>query len=423
MAFNPIANFNQGVQTAQNEQAAQRQNQISGLQNSLTGQMQQGGFDPSSSVEMQQLGALDPRAAAGSLSVFQELDDSRQKAFFQDARKGREMLENQDFNGFLDLTSNRLDAIQKLGGDPSDVMSVLQTFNNGDLQGTIGQLKAAEQAGMQITDSKGRAFLSDPLDREVKKQRLSGDGRTATQKDFATFQDLTRKAMESGDPKDKQKAERFGRASRLIRETEQEKADIKVTQKEREAVAKANVARKQGFIDSGIESAKGAASVRRALNLLDEVETGGFDNLALKAKRLFGIEGANEGELSNLMGKAVLAQLKPIFGAAFTAREGDALAEIEAKFSNSSASNKRLLENALKLIDRAARRGIAAAENQGDDFTADEIRNTLAFKLEDKVDDTFTTETKEAVKKGGQMMTDANGNRAMVYPDGTFEEQ
>ena len=124
--------------------------------------------------------------------------------------------------------------------------------------------------------------------------------------------------------------------------------------------------------------------MRRALNLLDETETGGFDNLALKAKQLFGVEGANEGELSNLLGKAVLAQLKPIFGAAFTAREGDALAALEAKFSNSPASNKRLLENALKLIDRAARRGIAAAESQGDEFTANEIREALAFDISEK---------------------------------------
>ena len=76
------------------------------------------------------------------------------------------------------------------------------------------------------------------------------------------------------------------------------------------------------------------------------------------------------------------------------------------------------MENALKLIDRAARRGIAAAENQGDNFTADEIRNSLAFKLEDKVDKVKPKQKKQ----GGQIMVDANGNRAMVFPDGTFEE-
>ena len=38
----------------------------------------------------------------------------------------------------------------------------------------------------------------------------------------------------------------------------------------------------------------------------------------------------------------------------------------------------------LKIINRAARRGLAAAEEQGDDFTANEIREAMAFKLEEK---------------------------------------
>ena len=38
----------------------------------------------------------------------------------------------------------------------------------------------------------------------------------------------------------------------------------------------------------------------------------------------------------------------------------------------------------MKIINRAARRGLAAAEEQGDDFTANEIREAMAFKLEEK---------------------------------------
>ena len=108
------------------------------------------------------------------------------------------------------------------------------------------------------------------------------------------------------------------------------------------------------------------------------VKTGGFDNVSLKAKQLFGIEGGDEAELSANLGKNVLAQLKPIFGAAFTAKEGERLEVIEAGFGKSTAGNIRLLENALTIVDRAARRGIAAAEDQGDEFTANEIRDVLA---------------------------------------------
>ena len=35
---------------------------------------------------------------------------------------------------------------------------------------------------------------------------------------------------------------------------------------------------------------------------------------------------------------------------------------------------------------------------------------------------TFTEKSQGAKKEGGQIMIDANGNRAMVYPDGSYEE-
>ena len=314
---------------------------------------------------------------------FLQLDDQRKKALFTDAREVNTRLAAGDVNGAMGVIQQRLDFLTQNGGDTTDSMEIGNLIQSGNIQGARDLLSATEDVGMKITDNQGNPFLRD-LDLE--RQRVTGKvTKTATQKDFSTFQDLLTKAKESGDPKDMKKAERFGRAARFIRETEQEKADIKVTQKEREAMVKANVTRKQGFIDSGIEAANGAANVSRALNLLDELKTGGFDNFALKAKRLFGVEGADEGELSNLMGKAVLSQLKPIFGAAFTVTESDKLDALEAGFGKSTANNKRLLENSLKIINRAARRGIAAAEDQGDEFTANEIREALSFKLEDKL--------------------------------------
>jgi hypothetical protein len=84
------------------------------------------------------------------------------------------------------------------------------------------------------------------------------------------------------------------------------------------------------------------------------------------------------------LGKNVLAQLKPIFGAAFTVKEGEELKRIEAGFGKSTAGNIRLLKRTLKLVDRASRRGIAAAEDQGDAFTAGEIRSSLESALEEQ---------------------------------------
>jgi hypothetical protein len=158
---------------------------------------------------------------------------------------------------------------------------------------------------------------------------------------------------------------------------EQEKSGIKVSEAGAKKGAEGAATRQQGFIDSGVEAADGLGNAYQVRSLLDSVETGGFDNAALKAKQLFGIESADEAQLSAGLGKAILAQLKPIFGAAFTAAEGDRLQKIEANFGKSTEGNKRLISEIIKTTEKAAKRGIRAAESQGDKFSADEIRSAL----------------------------------------------
>jgi len=196
-------------------------------------------------------------------------------------------------------------------------------------------------------------------------------------------------AMQTGDADliagKKNNLENFQRLTNKFGATTQEKSDIKVAEEEAKVGAKGRATRLQGYIDSGIDAADSVSNLKRTIDLMAQVETGGFDNVALKAKRLFGVESANEAELSANMGKSILAQLKPIFGAAFTAAEGERLEKIEANFGKSTEGNVRLLKSALKIADRAARRGLRAAENAGDDFTAEEIKNAMIYEQE-KVD-------------------------------------
>jgi len=133
----------------------------------------------------------------------------------------------------------------------------------------------------------------------------------------------------------------------------------------------------QGYIDSGVEAADSVGSLSRAIELLDLVETGGIDAAALKAKQVFGIETADEGELANELGVAVLSQLKPIFGSAFTAQEGQRLERLSAGFGKSPAANKRIIKKQLEIAKRAARRAVRAAREQKDFFTAEEIEEAL----------------------------------------------
>lgn len=147
------------------------------------------------------------------------------------------------------------------------------------------------------------------------------------------------------------------------------------------ATGKAGAERQAGFIDEGLRAADSIPVINRAMELLDSVSTGGLDAAKLAATNFFGITGADEGELSNNLGKAVLSQLRATFGAAFTEKEGARLSEIESGFGKSTAVNRRLLGQTKAIVERAARRGIEAARSAGDEFTAQEIERALRMTL------------------------------------------
>lgn len=136
------------------------------------------------------------------------------------------------------------------------------------------------------------------------------------------------------------------------------------------------------LITRGIAAAESTATVRRALTLLDRVKTGGPAAVSLALKQRLGIEGADEGELSNSLGKAVLSQLRETFGAAFTENEGLRLDRIEARFGKSVAANRRLLEQALRMAERTAKRARKTALERDDAGTVQDIDDLLTFTLD-----------------------------------------
>lgn len=172
----------------------------------------------------------------------------------------------------------------------------------------------------------------------------------------------------------------------LSKETAEEKRQAEVAtvgaKKEAEVTGKGIGVRRQAAINKGIDASEGFANLVRARDLLESIPTGGVSAVSLRAKQIFGVEGADEAELSNRMGKAVLSQLRATFGAAFTAKEGDQLKDIEAGFGKSTEGNRRLIEQTMKIVGRASRRGIRAAEAAGDLEAAQDIRDALAFRLD-----------------------------------------
>lgn len=310
------------------------------------------------------------------------------------------MPEDQWGDGF----KQRIEMLDQQGRDPSDTIKVMQAWANNPAQG-----KKIVESMLAMSDQ-------DSFD-AYKDANEGAEGRGASTKAFApitiinpdtkekrlvtpTFNPKTNKAELS--------AFDMPEGFEISKETAEEERAAEVVQvgeKERVKVGSKSIAqRNQGYIDSGVEAADSMSGIGEAIELLDIVGTGGYEAAALRAKQTLGIESADEGELANALGLAVLSQLKPIFGSAFTSEEGARLERLSAGFGKSPEANKRILKKQLKIAERAARRAIRAAKESGDTFTENEIKNGLYSAM------------------GGELMEDAEGNKAYKMPDGSYKE-
>lgn len=308
----------------------------------LAGQaLQEGGGD-----SLQELFSVAPELGADIQNRLGIQSGKDFDQFAESARIGEAMLGSGQVDEFINFANQRADILDAQGRNseqtrriasiarvnPSAAMQELRTFNQS------------------ITDV-----------REVRK--------TARQQEFEQFQQ-----MKEGPDK-----ERFGKMIGAVssRETPEELA-AKVSAREG---AKGAEERQQEAINQGVTAADSIANLNRTIDLLDKVKTGGLASANLSAQRLFGVEGADAGELSNRLGIAVLGQLKETFGAAFTAQEGERLERLSASFGKSPAANRRIIEQALKLAERKAERGIRAAEARNDTESAQSIRDAMDFSL------------------------------------------
>ena len=157
---------------------------------------------------------------------------------------------------------------------------------------------------------------------------------------------------------------------------------IAVATKRAEEEAKAQGKNKAAFqksdTESGMLAAQSIPSIQRSIELLDNIKTGGFDSVKLRAKQFLGLESADEAELFFNLRKSVLAQLKPTFGGSFTAEEGKLLSDIEASTDKSSAGNIRLLKRGLVLANKRAKIGIRAATEGRDTRSAEVIQGFIS---------------------------------------------
>ena len=202
----------------------------------------------------------------------------------------------------------------------------------------------------------------------------------------------------------------------ILRNAREEQVDFAQAKSSATAEGAALVERAQDAIDVGYDAAMALPVLNRALLLMDEVKTGGWSSVAIKARQAFGIESADEGELASLLGKGVLSQLKGTFGAAFTASEGKRLESIEANMGANPETNRRLMQNAITIMNRAIDRGISAADNP--DTTA-ELNSLRAITLGETIPATPTDPINFI--EGDVVVNPTTGER-LKYTNGAWEK-
>jgi len=336
-----------------------------------------------------------PQFLAGQRQEERTLSKERLQAAAEDLRRARRLLDAGNLQGVRDLAQERVGMIQELGGDPGDTQGLLSladaaiagdrnAFNALNAQVDAGLQSAADRGIIKLREARedkfidiqgGKALFQTPGGeveaREIKGLSVSDLKTTKTVQSSKilpggvtqiTFKDGTTEVRKVS-----------GEELRIVKDAEDRGVTLAQASSAARATGSAEARRTQKTINEGVEAVQGIPILRRGLQLLERVETGGIDAVRLRAKELFGIEGADEGELSANLGRAVLGQLRETFGAAFTEREGARLERMSAGFGKSPVSNKRLLRQALVLIQGASDRGLRAAGRAGDDSAIEQI--------------------------------------------------
>jgi len=363
-------------------------------------------------------------------------EEERKKTLFQDAATARQYFDKGDFGSIADIARDRLEILTPMGVNTRDSQEMLQLADaarSGDptaIKGLKDQLDTIYSVGSLYnvygSGSNPASFRALELQAQAagipkgspeyqEFMRYGGATREEGAKGLTRFVNgsyiqvtgtgnrvYDTSGTEVTDPAKRQEVIDEGYKSGILREGEIAAQRAQATGSE---------GRAQDVINKGLDAANSTAVLRRSLALLDKVATGGFNRVALATKKLFGVEGGDEGELSANLGKAVLSQLRATFGAAFTAKEGDSLKQIEAGFGSSVVTNKRLLNNALAIAEESAKKAIRRAELRGDFETADEIEDALQFNLAD-IEAEFAEQNPSSATGGTRtrIKVDAQGN-------------
>ena len=325
---------------------------------------------------------------------------ARQQAMYQDAGAAFQLLQQGDLDGIISLADDRLELLNTFpDADPSDTMRIRDNAiaaRQGDpiaLRDLATELTGAASAGRamgilqapEVIQPEGVVVNGNLVDKRT--GDILYQSPPAAEAGFESSPGITRYrngvAVQYSRTGQRQVIDELGNivSGEAARDAIQRGVESGVTEQGEMAAAtaggRATSERAQAIINAGVDALPQFRTLTTAIGLLGDVKTGGFESVSTRARSLFGIESGDEGELSNLLATNVLQQLKPIFGSAFTAAEGERLERISASISRSTETNMRLLGEALQIARTAAEKALDRAQEAGDFSTAREIQNAL----------------------------------------------
>ena len=339
----------------------------------------------------------------------QMLDDKRKAAMVQDAWTVNKLLDDNKIPVALKLLDNRIEHIQKLKGDPSDTMAIKEALVSGDparVAQAKQELQVFAQAGIAAgawappvrpEDTwEGKKFAAEQGIREGdlklrqraqdwKEQNpnagVAGDASTAHAKDLAIYE----KMVKDGNPN----AERFAYMVGLSGRDIQSKVDLAGRETTAKETSKADVER----------------------NTLAKQNANAYETYRVGLEGLTsGLEGTTTGAIAGRVPAVTAAQqtaegavaaMAPILKATFRQSGEGTFTDSDQKLLMSMIPTRTDLPDA-----RAAK--IANINKI--------VESKLLAGQQKQQAKTNTPKT------GGVLHVDAAGNKAMVYPDGSYEE-
>ena len=323
------------------------------------------------------------RQAQGMQSL--QMREALAKTIAQDAQAGLLMAQSGDTQGFIDLIQDRIRLERQMGMDSTESENTLRDFQTGGFGAVLYDLQRAVAMGQQ-------SGYFDDVPQTFRALEMQADAAglpkgSAERREFMLYggadsQMGASKTISFGNGVFIEKPrigpqKVYDRTGNLVTDPNEIRAVLNEANEfgiveaglmaSEKARGTATEGRNQEVLDTGIRAARNMQRLQDAVKILEVVETGGIASLGIKLRRSLGITPADEGRLAYILRKNVLQQLKPTFGAAFTAREGDLLASIEANENQSTAVNRDLLNDLISYsqldIDRAKLRGKQMGES------------------------------------------------------------